>query len=87
MMKEELTFLYRGILLDEGIRDSTEGGAWVDWPWAIVLEVHGGFLASVRHDDGDGDGDDDISRDGEMEMVEGWRGRRERRSKSYMYSI
>lgn len=89
MMEEELTFLCRGILLDAG--DSTERGAWVDGAWAIVLEVHGGFLASVSHDDDDGDDSNGVLRDGDPGGegrgdgdgggVEGKRG--ERSSRSY----
>lgn len=48
VVEEELTFLCRGFLLEE-VGHSTEGGTWVDGPWAIILEIHGRLLASVSH--------------------------------------
>lgn len=69
-MEEELTFLCRG-LLGEGVGHSTEGGACVYGTRAIVLEVHGGLLASVSHGGGgiSGGGRERWTRD-EREMNE-----------------
>lgn len=50
-MEEELTFLCGGFL-GEGVGHSTEGGACVYGTRAIVLEIHGGLLASVSHGGG-----------------------------------